>query len=337
MGKIEKIRAKTVIKKPTEEQIQNGLKKILEEQAKKERLIKITPLKKLLKEPYLAKGCEIDSDAKRITKMLTEIEEPLKTEKQREDDNAKAIIAAAEAKEQARIDGIKAKIEALKVDQLELLNLKSDEIGFEFGLLEEKEITSEEYQEFTHEANQTKAAYLAILNKAMIDRRQQEEDDIKRKVEDAHLAAERLVQKAETEKLAEQAARIKEAQDKLDVERAQIEAEKQAEIDRKAREERENQIREDAKKQAEEAAKARVEKAERDRIAQAKADAEETARQETLRQDKERLKDWVMTSKGYCEKIAPITKKGETYKLQKKFLGDLNNLVTDFIMEIDKL
>jgi len=181
-----------------------------------------------LKADALAYGKKVDSEAKRITALLLEVEEPLKAEKQKEDDRIASIKAETEAKEQARIDEIKAKVESLKVDPLCLLTRNSYEIGFEFGLLEEKEITSEEYQEFTHEANQTKAAYLAILNKAMIDRRQQEEDDIKRKVEDARLAAERFVQKAETEKLAEQAARIKEAQDKLDAERDQIEAEKQA-------------------------------------------------------------------------------------------------------------
>ena len=283
--------------------------------------VKVEAKRKELKADSLAWGRKVDAEAKRITAALLEIEEPLKLAKKEVDDEKERIKQEKIRLEQERIEGIKAKIRGISHPYSHLANSLSSEINEELDCLSLRDITEEDFQEFTSEAQAELARVVEQLqawHQQALDREERErqaEEERKRQAEEA----ERLRKEREEfeREQAEAQAKAKAEQDERDrIERdrlEKIEAEeraRQAKIDaenrrieeesRKLEEERQAIEREkerarmeqEAKEKAERELKEKQESEERERIAREKAEAERKAREEALKPDREKLKTW---------------------------------------------
>lgn len=283
--------------------------------------VSVEKKRKELKADALAYGRRVDSEAKRITELLLPIEDGLKALKQTEDDR-KAVIKAEEKRvEQERIDAIQAKIVALSPetsDMSQLLKMSALAIQKAQEELEAKEITIEEFQEFTPDAIKAKADKIKILQECYASRVQadaeaeqikqlQAEQEAKKeafRIEQERFENERLA-KIEAQRIIDEKAREEQEaeRNKILAEQQKIEAQQKAikeEIRRlederleRKRLEREKQAKieadELARIEAEKQAQAQIEKEKQEKMKKEKAEADEKARQETLRPDKEKL------------------------------------------------
>jgi hypothetical protein len=213
-----------------------------------------------------------------VYKMLVAITQPaevyLETELRLEDGRKADIKARKAAEEKDRVDGIRARIDAIK-NQVLIQGKSADEIKAMANALLELEITKEIFQEFYEEAMGVRLDIYGTLCTSEMGQRKQEKEDAEREIEADRLAKQKARQEIIEKALEEEKRKIKEAQDRLD-------AEKRAEQERKDREKFEAE----AKERAEKAAKEKVEGEERERKA---ADAAEKARQEALKPDKEKV------------------------------------------------
>lgn len=204
-----------------------------------------------IKAPALERCRLIDAEAKRITAVLVDLEEPIdeqiKKEEKRKEEEAMAKVMA----EQRRKDGIQVLIEAIRGRALVLAGKPSIAIANALEVLEATEITEAEFMEFQAEAR-------TALDAAIV------------RVRELHEAA--IAHEAE-------AIRIKAEREELAKLRAEAEAR-----DR----ERQAEIADENRKRAEEDRIAREKIAEEQRASRAKIEAEERAAQ-AERQARERV------------------------------------------------
>lgn len=202
-----------------------------------------------LKADALAYGRKVDAEAKRITSLLLEIEEPLKLEKQKVDDEKARVKREKEEAERRRIEEeLRIKREA---EEAEAARIKAEQ----------------------EEADRKERERIAAEQKAEADRLAKER---------AALEAERA--KAEEERRKAQAIideqnRIMQA--KLDEEAAALKAEKE----RLQRE----QFEREAKERAEREAREKLEREAAEKKAREEAEAEERERLAALAPDREKL------------------------------------------------
>lgn len=203
--------------------------------------------------------------------------------------------AEEDRKDQERIAAIK---ERMKGFPALLNNLDGygtvEELKGVIAELEATEVKSEEFFEFTAEANQVRTDTLKTAHQCLENRKRRDREKAEQKKEAERLAAERKEQ-------AEKEAELKAAQDKIDAENRKI-AEEKAELERAKKADQERRDREkferEAKERAEVEAREKAERIEQERIDKAKAEADEQERQEALKPDKEKLIAFALTLQG---------------------------------------
>lgn len=241
--------------------------------------IEVDKKRKELKADALEWGRKVQAEANRIFALIEPIENHLKAEKQKVQDEKDRI-------ERERVAKIEEKIDHLKKFRIYDPRLTSiDEIKKVIKSVEEWKIEPEEYFEFTTEANELKSEILIANSKILEMRENLDKEEAERKAE-AKRQAKIAAEQAEIQrKLDEQQAKIDEQNRKIQAEKDAIEAEK-----RKAEEAK--RIEAAKKEAAEQARLAEIERQKRE--AQEKAEVEkrrkeEEIRQEMLRPDKEKL------------------------------------------------
>jgi hypothetical protein len=224
-----------------------------------------------LKADALAYGRLVDSEAKRLTNLLLEIEEPLKAKKA-EVDEAKARAKAAEEAEKRRV--IEEQLAAQRAE--EAAREKAAREAEEARLAAEREALAAERKRLEEKAAAIEAERQAALaERAAKEQVEAERVAAARKAEQDRIDAER--EKLATERRAqEEAARVE--REALEAERRRVAAEREA----AERAEFERQAKITAEREA-------VEKAERDRIEKARREAELAA----LRPDVEKVAAFV--------------------------------------------
>jgi hypothetical protein len=226
--------------------------------------VSVESTRKALKEKALTYGRLVDGEARRITTLLEEIEEPLKQEKEAAD--AAKAKAKAEAEEAKRV-ALQGRIDSLVA------------VGAMVHPLVVGEWTEERFQEELTKATEAFKATQARLAAEKAEAERLEAERLERlRIEQERIAAER----AELERLREeQAAREWEEQVRKQIERERVEAEQAIErkrlADEKARIDEENRI----EREAIEAQRKAVQ-AERDEL-----DRQEFLRQSKIREEHE--------------------------------------------------
>jgi hypothetical protein len=209
-----------------------------------------------LKAPALERTRLIDAEAKRITKELLEIEEPIDQqikEEERRKEEEKAEKARAEA---ARLAGIAAKISAIRNQVSLVAHQPATVIKAELEKALALELSADEFQEFMPDAIEALAETRKNLQAALDAR-------LLHEAEQARIQAER-----------EELAKLREAEAIRKAEEARIEAKAKAKADAEAAEIRQKQEAEQARIQA-----AQQELDERQRkIEEAEAEAEAIAK-----------------------------------------------------------
>lgn len=237
--------------------------------------------RKELKEDAIKWGKLIDGEAKRITTVLLDIEEPLKVEKQRVDDEKAKEKEEKERVERERVQGIQQQIEAIRSCVMDIIGKTSEEIQDMIDGVELENITEERFQEFTFEAVKIKDETIQALHKALESRSKWEQEELGRKLEGERLEKIRqeqeerqrcmdLEEKQRRETLRQEQEDIETAKATLEKEKARMEAEKQAEKEAKEKAEMEAQ---EAKERE-------------------KKEVAEKERQEKLKPDKDKIEDY---------------------------------------------
>ena len=260
---------------------------------------------------------ELNGTAKQLLAPLVPLEARLRCELKSEDDRKAEIRAAKERKEQARIDGIRAKIDAIKtwcyqgiaydksseIIRLILLRLKGTS----------EKLTEDDYMEFLGETQDLLWDAITKTKDALEAHLQWEKEEVERKAEAVRLAEIRKQQEAEQEMIDTERRKLLEEKQEVEAEKmrqeeeatrkeferqATIEAEKAAlaKAEKQIREAQENQVKAEieakqAKERAEGEAAEKAEREEKKRI----AEEAERKRQEKLRPDKEKLLSFVQT------------------------------------------
>lgn len=232
-------------------------------------------MRKEIKAPALERCKAIDSEAKRITEEILKLEAPIDETIKAEEAKKAAEKADKERIEKERVEGIKAKIEIIKGYPLKAIDVTATRLAEVLPGVESLNITEEEYQEFTAEAQFALMESVSKLRKMLAEKQ----------------ACEAEVARFQAEK-EEQERRAAEERSKLEAERAELERirkedeARHAEEDRKLREVREAEEAElRAKREAEEKRiadeRAELERQQRElEEARAKAEAEDKVRQE---------------------------------------------------------
>jgi len=239
--------------------------------------------RKEIKAPALERCKMIDDEAKRITAELLKLEEPIDEQIKAEEKRKEAIKEAEAEKERERVTYIRDLITLITGLPSALAGKPSADIVDAINNLAASEITLDEYQEFSGEAMQAKAAALNALAELHAAAVAQEEEQERIAAERAEL--ERLrAEAAERERIAQEEWLKQEAAARAEREaheaamRAEREAQEaslraqQAELDRQRLEiEAERAAQERAERERQEAAR-------KEREAREKAEADERAR-----------------------------------------------------------
>ena len=243
-----------------------------------------------------------DGAAKDLLEPIIPLEDRFKEEMAQED-------ARIEKIETDRVDGIKAKIEAIRFNMMQAQGKDSTTLSIMLDNISTIPI-DEFYAEFQDEARAALDEVKSFIQQAHGERVTFEKEEAARKAESERLERVRKAQEAEaarlkaiadeqeaTRKEQEDAARkereaIEEEKRKIQAEKDKIEAAKKAEADRIAREAFEKQALENARIKAEQEAKEAAERKEKNRIAKAEAEKAEKDRQEALRPDIDKLIDF---------------------------------------------
>ena len=202
-----------------------------------------------LKADALAYGRKVDAEAKRITSMLLEIEEPLKLEKEKVDDEKARIKREKEEAERRRIE--------------EELRIKREAEEAEAARIKAEQEAAERAERERIAAEQKAEADRLAKERAELEAERAKAEEERRKAQAIIDEQNRLMQA----KLDEEAAALKAEKEKLQREQFEREAKERAE-----REAREKLEREAAEKKARE-----------------EAEAEERERQAALAPDREKL------------------------------------------------
>lgn len=235
--------------------------------------------RKELKQGALDYGRLVDSTAKAITERLEAIEGPLKANKEQIDAENERIKREKEEAEKARVSGIQSQIAAIANAPASLATATADRLRQAIEKAQAMEISISEYEEFTQQATDAKAAAIAALNDLLSARIAADEAEAARLAEQARIDAER---KAEAERLAAEQARL---------------AAERAEFDRQRAEAKEAEARAEAAKQAAAEAKKAAK-------AKAEVDAKLAADIEAAKPERERL---IGYARGALEAIPETT------------------------------
>ncbi len=295
---------------------------------------------------------KVNDEGKEIIRLLKEVEDPLKADKDKEDDRLQAIEDEKIRAKQVQVDAVEAirelarNISPLMVSS-EIKNIMAKALGLE--------ITEELYGEYLEDANRAGDRVYRELEVILETRLEVEKADAERKVEDERLAKERKEIEAKAKemqdrqdaidaenkrKLEEQRKAQAEAQAKIDAQQKELadrEAKIKAEEERKEREEFEARLKEEAQEEAKEYAKKILEKQVRDAEEKAKADKVESVRQENLKPDKEKLEAFAARAADFAYGELPEIQSKEGRVILAVFIGQFDKLVIDFKSDIKNL
>jgi len=295
-------------------------------------LREITPLRtavekrrKELKKDALEWGRKVDSEAKRITQALVDIEAPHREAKKAIDEEAARLEEEARAVEEQRIESIQLRINEMGLGMTGHGGMSVDTID---SMLQILDTCYEEFdfQEFAGAAEVERDRVRNHLLAAMTERKRYDEEQANMEAEKARMAAER---EALDKEKAEQQAEIDRKQAELNAQ-AEAQRKQQDEIELKRREEEAKKLaaeREEARKVQQE-----KERLEREAIEAAEAAAREKAavaeakRQDELRPDVEKLQAWAEEIR-YME--GPAIKDPACEKLRQQALRGLGEVGND--------
>lgn len=238
--------------------------------------------RKELKSDALEYGRKVDSEAKRITGLLVDIETPLKDEKQKIDDEKARIKEEKEKADQERIENIKEKIDAIAKFNLQPGVIpSSDEVRKLIATLLEAKEDGFDYQEFADKAKTTFDLVADQLTTCL-------ENAIKYEDEVAELERKHKEQEAEAEKLRKEREEINKQRDEMaKIQKERDDAELKAKLEKEAKEKAEREVAEAAERKIKEEAAAKL-KAEEDEKARIAEEAKELAK----KTENEQLKHW---------------------------------------------
>lgn len=255
-------------------------------------------------------------EQRRLTDIITPEEERLKA--LRKDKDNEAIRAAAEKLriEEERKAAISAKIDGIHALTTGLLGASSEVLRERLEAAQAVDVTDTEYQEFFESAQEAKQTTIQLLEPALKDRLDFEQQ----KAEADRIAAEQAERQAELDR---QAAEIKAQQDAIEVE-------KRAEAQKKLAAERAeaDRIRKEKERLEKEAA-------EREAEIQRKLDEEaEAARQKALLPEKEKVRQWAESLR-YIE--SPAVKDKKLAKLAQDVMHAVNVVGDELLKAIESL
>lgn len=281
--------------------------------------------RKEIKAPALAHAKAIDIEAARITAAIRALEEPIDQQIKAEEERKAAEKAEKERIERERVDGIKAKIDAIRNLPVASSNDAAAELGSTLADLQAFEVSVEVFAEFTVEAASVQGQTIDTLKRMHAQAVAREEEAARAAAERAELerqrreqeereALARAAQEEEARKLAaereaferekaeaaakEQAARDEEAR-KLEAERAEL-ARQKAEFEAQQRAQAEA-----AERKAEEERRAEQAQRERDQVSKrAQAEVANLMRAD-LTDDRHTLADDAQRAVDYAEAPAP--------------------------------
>lgn len=259
----------------------------------KEKRCAVENRRKELKADAIEWGRKVDAEAKRLTSLLTPIEEHLDAQEKAHDAEKERIKREVEESQrrrlQSRVDAMSKCRGSVYVASLAAM---TDE---EFDIALQAAIKADEIRQ------QAEAEQKAERDRIEAERREAERlaEEERRKAEESRLAAARaemerqrhMQAERETELAAERKRFEAEAREKQRLEAERLAAER-AELDRQRKEQAEAQAKIDAENRRiadDRSAKERAEQAERERIKAAERKSAEAARIESLRPDREKL------------------------------------------------
>jgi hypothetical protein len=258
--------------------------------------VDVEKARKMFKADALEYGQKVDAEAKRITGLLLEVEEPLRAKRQAVDDAKARKEAEVRQVEEQRVAGIRAKIDAITNLTVGLNELTGPELMARIETVTERSISESEYQEFVADAQAALKTVSESLNARLAEKVEREKEQEALRIANEQAAALR----------AEQERKDAEAQAKLDVER-RLREEAERKIAEQAAEAKRKEDEEILRKQIEAESKAKAERELAEKIArekQAKEEAEAKAKREAeLRPDKEKLLVWIASAIGSAPKL----------------------------------
>lgn len=120
-----------------------------------------------LKEDALKYGRMVDAEAKRITALLVEIEQPLKDQKAAFDEAVEKARQERHLAEQKRIADIQWKITAIRNTPAQHATESAECIRATLEVMHSYEITDDVFQEFVNQADEAKESAIAELHKLL--------------------------------------------------------------------------------------------------------------------------------------------------------------------------
>lgn len=260
-----------------------------------------------IKAPALERCRLIDSEAKRITSALEEIENPIAEQIAAEENRIKAEQEAKEAAFRAKVEAIQRNLADIRELPVKNFSATSERVQQVIDDLEGMKIDAENFGDFVADAEVLKAQTLATLRDMFNTKKTNEETEARLAAERAELERQR---KEQAEREAESRRRIEEEERQARLKREEEErAARMAreEADRKARQEQEE--REAKERKAREAAEAEERK---------KREAEEAARREAQRKENMKLDGREMLTAfvrlyGENEEFSEVTKAINSY------------------------
>lgn len=186
--------------------------------------------RKELKAPALAYAMAIDSEAKRITAQIKQLEEPIDAQIKAEEKRK----AERERIERERVQAILVKIDVMRGLAHESAFDTSEQIQATLADLSAMEIADDEFAEFTEEAAKVQAGAIEALSELLGRAKEREAEharlaaeraelDRQRQEQEARDAAEREAREAEARKLADERAEFERQRAEFEAQRAAVE------------------------------------------------------------------------------------------------------------------
>lgn len=290
----------------------------------------------MLLEDARAFTANVNDEAKRVTKLVAEIEDPVKQLKTDHDAKVKAAGDAEKAKERARTDAINAKIDLIEQRGRELDDYDAAELAIQKAAMEDDVPTEEVFQEFHAVAMERHESTLARITVAHLRTLARELESMKLKEAQEKLAKDQA--EADAKKAAEEA-ELQKARDKLAKDQAAFEAKKQADADAEAQRMADQRKKESedaqALRDAEIAKQAAADALEAAAEATRQAEADEIERQ-ALAPAREKLHRFANMIEATAE-AAPVLENDKAQKLLARAVKSLTDLSTNLAEWADKL
>lgn len=293
-------------------------------------------VRKELKADALEYGRQVDGEAKRITTLLEPIESHLSAEEQKIEDEKAKIKAEAEQRETERIN---ARIEKLIAHGM---NYNGTDYFLPGRIFDAFIITPSEIKISTDAEFDLFLDTLRIHNdKIKAEKAEQLRLEQEEKIRLEKIALEQKIEQDRLDKIAkeqaDQAAKIKAEQEKIDAEKKRIEDQKLKEIaDKKRREE----IKEAEKRATEKAlamAELKRKKEEEAKAAEIIAEQKRLKRAEALKPDREKLIALADNVDKHLEEILPKIKSQEANELLGSFITGVSNAIRELKIKATEL